>query len=92
MPLWGETLASVWLINALPGDMKPAITDVIDYAKAELSSSALPSRTRLVGVSPRNLHMQNGQVSLSRMSFYFDQPVTCRAQSLSQLNSFAGDE
>jgi hypothetical protein len=29
---------------------------------------------------------------LSRMPLHFDQPVTCRAQSLGRLNSFAGDE
>jgi hypothetical protein len=36
--------------------------------------------------------MDNGLVSLSRMSLYFNQRVTCRAQSLSQLNSFARKE
>src|SRR6266436_3740922 len=65
--------------------------DVVDDAKAAIINSS-GIMDELLGQSPGNRHMDNGQVPVSRMSLHLNRPVTCRAQSLGQLDSFARKE
>jgi hypothetical protein len=42
--------------------------------------------------SPRSFHIENSQVTILRMPFYFGQPVSRRAQHISQVKAFVCDQ
>src|ERR1043166_8803712 len=65
-------------------------SDIINYAGAAIINGP-GIAYELRGQSPRNFHIQYGQVALPRMSFDLSKAVTGRAQNFGQLNSFGRD-
>src|SRR5260370_27924627 len=66
-------------------------SDIINYAGAAIINGP-GIAYQLRGQSPRNFHIQYGQVAVPCMSFDFSQAVAGRAQNFAQLNSFGRDD